>query len=627
MNREKDIQEIKERIIINPNFSDDEKAKLLDEIANGKEFDFKTGYPSIDRPWMKFFKMDKYYDIKNNKTIYQDILDNNKDYLDDLALMYFGGKVSFKEMFKKIDKTAKALEEYGVKRGDYVTICCAGIPECVYTVYALAKIGAVANLMAPYFDSKQMSERISECESKTLIVMDSFYPIIKGAIDNSSIENVIVVPTLNSSPLRFIPKKSSIKLNYVNETWWNQFLKDGNRRDVPKTFKYKKDYPFCMVYSSGTTGASKAIVLSHDSFQYSVLSYEANTIEMSRQQKLYQIVPPWYSTGLSTSIHLPLHYGVTVFQDPRFERDIFIKNIINKKIDFSIGPTSMYEGFLDEKLTSGKKLPHTYTPVQGGEALKEDLKVQIEEKIKSMGCDNKIIVAYGQCECGAQATSQSLMIDHPANSVGIPIPGVNVIIVDDDFNEVPYGTRGNILVDTPCGMLGYYKRLEATDNYFHYDYLGTKYSCTGDIGFMGENGDLFVDGRASDYTMVNGEKIFNFDVETPISGLSDIKICDCIGKTNDDGSQDLGFHIVFTDDSKQIYADVDKLMSRLIDIQKIIYNRYGKLEMVPKYFKIRTDFPYKPSGKRDIEKLGQEQEGFIYIDNSYLIEKGKIIIK
>ena len=387
--------------------------------------------------------------------------------------------------------------------------------------------------------------------------------------------------------------------------------------------EYEKDYPLCMVYSSGTTGASKAIVLSHDSFQYSVLSYDANTIDIYRKQKMYQIVPPWYSTGLSTSIHLPLHYGVTIFQDPRFEREIFINNVIKQKINYSIGPTSMYEGFLDEKLTAGKKMTELHTPVQGGEPLNQDLKDRIEEKMRKMGVDTKIIVAYGQCECGAQVTSQSKKINHPANSVGIPIPGVTVAIVDDNFNELPYGFRGNIIVNTPCGMLEYYKKPEATNNYFHYDINGTKWNCTGDIGSMDQNGDVFVDGRAEDYTIVDGEKIYNFDIEEPIRGLKDIKICDCIKKM-DNGKNELGFHIVFEDKEKEKYEDPETLMNKLSEIQEIIFNKYNDIRMVPKYFKIRDSFPYKPSGKRDIEALSNEKEGFVYVDSSYLLEPKKI---
>lgn len=621
----KELIELRNRIKEFPNFSDEEKIKLLHEIDNGKTFDFKTGYASIDRPWLQFYKMEEYYKIKNDKTIYQDILEENKEYLDTLALLYFGGKVTYKELFEQIDKTAKSLEEYGVKKGDFVTVCCAGIPECIYTVYALAKIGAIANLMAPYFDKKQMTERISDCESKTLIVMDKFYPEIKEAIQKSSIEETIVIPTLNSSPLRFIPKRKEIKLDYVNELWWNQFIKDGKQRTVPKTMDYVKDYPLCMVYSSGTTGASKAIVLSHDSFQYSVLSYEANTVDVIRGQKMYQIIPPWYSTGLNTSIHLPLHKGLIVFQDPRFEREIFVKNIIKEKVDYAVAPTSMYEGFLDEKLIKGKKLTNFQNPFEGGELLTTEVKTKIEDNFKKMGVDSTIKIGYGQCECGAQATSQSQHVKHVEGSVGLPIPGVTISIFDDNYNELPYKSRGNILVSTPCGMLEYYKNPEATKNYFYYDKQGRKWSCTGDIGYLAPNGDLFIEGRKEDYTMVDGKKIYNFDIENAIRSTEGIKDCDCIGKQNDAGGQELGLHIIPTKQLKEQFNNYEALVEFISMIQHKIYDKYADINMVPSYFKIRDSFPYKPSGKRDIEALGKETDNFIYIDKNKILSSDNVL--
>lgn len=611
--------EILKRQVIDLVKNEEEKNIILEKINNGQTFDFNSGYATIDKAWQKFFKMDKFYDIKNDMTVYQDIVKNNANYLNDLAIMYFGAKINYKELFTNIDKTAKSLEEYGIKKGDYVTVCCAGIPELIYTVYALAKMGAVANLMAPYFDSKQMSDRINDCESNTLIVMDKFYPQIKDAINRSSIKKVIVIPTLNSSPLRFLPSKSKIKLNYINETWWNQFIKDGKNRIVPKTFEYEKDYPLCMVYSSGTTGASKAIVLTHDSFQYSVLSYDANTIDIVRGQKMYQIVPPWYSTGLNTSIHLPLHSGVVIFQDPRFERDVFVKNIIKQQVDYAIAPTSMYEGFLDESLIKGKKLVGLANPFEGGEALTSEVKTKIENNWKKMGCDTTLRVAYGQCECGAQATSQSQNIKHPEGSVGIPIPGVTIGIFDDEFNELKYYERGNILINTPCGMKGYYNKPEETDKYFYYDKYDRKWSCTGDIGYMAENGDLFIEGRKEDFTIVNDNKIYNFDIENAIRAEHDIKMCDCIGKPNEDGNKDLGVHLIFTDEYSSIYGNSEeKLINRFHELQEIIYEKYKNIDMVPEYFKVRNSFPYKPSGKRDIESLGKETDGFVYVDKSYL---------
>lgn len=625
--RLEELKEVRERIKDNKNISDEDKKRLLSEISEGKEFGFGTGYPTIDRPWLQFLDMDK-YDFVNDKTVYQDIVDVNKDYLDNLAIMYFGGKVSYDKLFKKIDQVAKSLEEYGIKKGDFVTVCSAGTPELIYVFYALAKIGAVANLMAPNFDSKQMIDRINDCESNTIIVMDTFYPAIKDTISKSNIEKTIVVPSLNSSPLRFFKKQSGLKLNYANELWWNQFLKDGKKRIVPETFEYEKDYPLCMVYSSGTTGAAKAILLSHDSFQNSVLSYDANSLDMYRGQVFYHVIPPWYSTGLNTSIHLPFHKGLTVFQDPRFQRDVFVNNIINNKIDLTVASTSLYEGFLDENLIKGKKVRGFSTPFEGGEPLSHELKGRIEDNLRKMGCDTTIRIGYGQCECGAAATTQTQNIDHPDGSVGVPIPGAQISIFDDDFNELKYNERGNILISTRAGMMGYYKKPEATEKYFYTDKFGRKWSCTGDIGYLGECGDLFIEGRKEDCSYVNGKKIYNFDIENAIKDESDIEICDCVSMISDGVEEGFALHIIFDKSKRDEYINnPDKLYNFFTKLQKKIYDKYQDIDMVPSHFKVRESFPIKPFGKRDTEAIKRETDGFIIVDKSNIVEKNKQKVK
>lgn len=627
-NIDQDIALTRQLVQDHPGISQEEKERILSEIEAGKYYGFNSGYSSIDKPWREHYHMDKYYAINNTMTIYEDLVYNNKDHLNDVAIEYFGSKITYRKLFKQIDKTAKALAASGIKKGDKVTVCCAGIPELIYTVYALAKIGAVANLMAPYFEKEEMAARIKECGSKKLIVMDSFYYDknynVKDKVDGSGIESTIIIPTLNSSILRFITKKNKAKLNYCNEMWWNDFIKKGKNQPEPPTLKYEKDYPLCMVYSSGTSGPSKAIVLSHDSFQYSVLSYDAFLFDRTRGQKMYQIIPPWYSTGLNTSIHLALHSGVTVFQDPRFERKPFVNNIIKHHIDYVVAPTSMFEGFVDpslSKYTDGKKITNLGNPFEGGEPLTADVKHSIENKWETMGCKSKLTSGYGQCECGATVTSPSQYIEHHLGSVAQPLPGIEIVIVDDNFNEVKYGERGHIVILTPCGMLEYFNNPEATNNFFHTDKYGRKWSCTGDVGMLAPNGDLFVYGRDDDFTVVNDEKIYNFDVESPVRQQADIVNCDVIGRPNEDGKRELALHVIFNKKYDEVYKDMDAVVNRFKQFQVEIYEKYGSVDFVPSYFKIRTEFPHKPSGKRDVESLKQETDGFIYINASQTIKE------
>lgn len=603
--------------------SEEEKLKrdlYIKDLASGKLQGPPTYYPSIDQPWLEHFNVERMHSLKNDKTIYQDIYELNKDHLKEVCIEFFGAKITYKKLFENIDNAAKSFKKMGVKSGDFVTICCAGTPELIYSVYALAKIGAVANLMAPYFEQDQMIERIKDCESNLVLVMDKFYNRIKDAISQTDIKNIVIMPTLNSSVLRFIPQKNDIKYE-DNMMQWNKFIDISKNEPNTEVFPYIKDYPLCLVYSSGTTGSSKAILLTHDSFQNSVLSYQSNKFDINRGQKMYQIIPPWYSTGLNTSIHLALHGGVIVFQDPRFERDVFVKNIIKHKINYAVAPTSMFEGFLDEKNVKGKKIPNLENPFEGGEPLPAEVKYEIEDVWEKMGCKSKLTAGYGQCECGATVTSPSQYIYHHVGSVALPIPGVTIAIFDDNNNELPFNIRGNIYIDTPCGMKEYYKNPQATQEYFFEDGYGHKWSKTGDIGFISPNGDLFISGRKSDFTMIGSKKVFNFDVEAPVMMLKDIKNCDCL-PFNKDGEIKLALHIIFDDKYKDIYSDKDKLQQRLGEIQRLVFNECEDIDMVPELFKIRESFPYKPSGKRDIEKLKSETDSFIYMNRNESISKG-----
>lgn len=579
-----------------------------------------SGYPTIDKPWMVNYNQNELGKKIPKRTVYQEVYNNNIAFPNDLALEFFGNKINYSTFFKNIDATSKAFQEYGIKKGDFVTICAAGVPETVYSFYALSKLGAVANMIAPHFEKKDLIARISDCESNTLIIMDEFYPELKEAIKNSRIKNIVILPTLNSSILKFVSKTYKID-KYSNELYWNQFIKNGKNREESQVVTYEKDLPLTMVYSSGTTGASKGILLSNDSFQNSIQSYPASGVDISRGQKFYQIIPPWYSTGLSTSIHLPLSYGTSVFMDPRFERDVFVKNIVKAKPNYCVAPTSMYEGFLDEKLVKNTDLSFFNYPFEGGEPLSDEVATKIEDVFKHHGSDAKLRVAYGQCECGAAITTQTQKAESTRGSVGIPLPGITIGAFDDNFNELPYYERGQILANTPCSMLGYYKNEKATKEYFHIDKNGIKWNCTGDIGYIDEKGNLFVQGRASDYSIINGEKIYNFDIEKIIMELPEIKMCDVLEFDNN-GIKELAVHIIFTEElQKYMETNKEYLEEQLHDIQLYIYERTANKNMVPCRFKIRESFPYAKSGKRDVEKIKQEKDGFVIINK--IITKNK----
>ena len=596
----------------------DEEKKLrelyLQQLAKGEIQGPPTGFSSIDRPGFQFMQPEDIMNVPETKNIYQELYDNNKDHMHQVALMYFGTKITFKTFFANIDKTAQALVANGVKRGDFVTICSGLTPEVLYTFYALAKIGAVANMMSPFFDKDQMVERIGECNSKMAIVMDKFYEPMHDTFKKAGIEKLVVLPSLNSSILGLAAKKPKID-EANNETYWNGFVKEGKNTPVPETVAYEEQMPMALVYSSGSTGASKGILLTHDSFENSVHAYPRCAVKINRGDIYYQIIPPWFSTGISTSAHLPLSYGGTLFMDPRFDKKVFVGNNLKLNPAGTIASISLFQGFLDEELLKKGSLSNLNVTFQGGEKMQMKDKIAIEEVFRKYNSNARLMNGYGQCECGAGITTQTM--NTPSNtSVGIPIPGVRVGIFDENNNEVDYDVRGEIYVDTPCGMKEYYSNPKATKEYFYYDEAGVKWSKTGDIGVIHPNGELEVLGRAIDYSVINGKKLFNFDIEDSILKLDFVQNCDVI--TNNNG--ELAAHIILRSGFEN--GDLNQYCRA---IQEIIYEDNADLDYVPCNFKFRKEFPIKQFSKRDTAAMASETEGFIFMDKNYLNENRKLV--
>lgn len=584
----------------------------LRKIANGELQGPMVGYPSIDNPSLKYRDEESITDRPNIVNVYKDLYDKNIDYLDQVALMYFGAKITFKELFKRIDDTAKALVANDVKKGDFITICAALTPEVVYMFYALAKIGAVANFMSPFFDKKQMMERISDCNSKIAVVMDNFYPNIGETIANSNIEKTILLPTLNASPLGLV--KKSIKPSRKNEIMWNEFIKEGKHVDIPKLVDYEKEMPLAMVYSSGTTGASKAILLTHDSFGNTAFAYPRCNVGLTRGEKYYQIIPPWFSTGISTSTHLTLVQGGTLFMDPRFDRKVFVENMLKQNPAGTIASITLFQAFLDDELLVSGSLSNLTRTFQGGEKMEMQDKENIEKVFKKYNSNSRLMNGYGQCECGAGITTQTPLT--PSNTtVGIPIPGVKIGIFDEDNNELPYNTKGEIYACTPCGMKEYYNNPQATKDYFYYEF-GEKWSKTGDIGSINENGELEIFGRAGDFEIINGKKIYNFDIEASILKNPVIQNCDVF--SDDEGV--LVAHIILKNSSENINKlELIKLL------QQAIYMDNSDIDYVPCKFKFRDSFPIANFSKKDVAGMKKEKDGFIIVDKSYLVHVKKLV--
>ena len=181
----------------------------LMELANGDIQGPPVGYSSIDKTWLRNYDKSSISKQAPKMTIYELLYERNKDHLDDIAIEYYGKKISYRELFENIDNTAKSFLDMGVKKGEIVTICSITTPEIIYSFYALNKIGAVINMTNVLSGLDNFKDQINLTKSKLIILHDLFYTEnVKNVVHDSNVDNVITCSLLESIPMGLLIKQN-----------------------------------------------------------------------------------------------------------------------------------------------------------------------------------------------------------------------------------------------------------------------------------------------------------------------------------------------------------------------------------------------------------------------------------
>ena len=558
-----------------------------------------TGYPSIDKPWLKYYSEEAINTPLPECTVWENIYKRNKDHLTDTALLYFGKKISYGKMFSEIDKTAKALAYLGVKNGDNVAICMPAVPEAIYTILALNKLGANAGMLNPTFNETQLTDRVNEMEANVLVVVNELYTTVQNVIPKTSIKHIVTCPAANSlgAFVRLVKKVKPIS----GTLRWNVFIQQGRGTSF-QTASYEKQKPAIMVFSSGTTGASKGIQLTNDGINATGCEYEYGGFGFQRQDIFFAQIPIWFSTGISVTVLVPLIHGITVILEPIYDFELFYQHILKYRPNFLVTATGLLDYLLNKQPRSEAYQQFKYL-VAGGEYVAPSAEQKYNQWLSDNHNPHGLHKGYGMCECGGTVTSTNES-SNILGSAGIPLPHVTVAAFDlITGEEKRYGERGEIRVLTPCRMLGYYKKPVETAKYFHSDAHGNVWACTGDMGYVAEDGNVYVSGRINDsYVNSSGKTVYLFDIERAVLDIPQVRQCKAIAHEIS-GVMTHICHIV-------LIAGTDQESS----LQRIKEYCTEKLDAAhqPVLFRLYDDaLPVAPSGKLDIRKMQENTERLI----------------
>lgn len=350
-----------------------------------------TGYPSIDKPWLKYYSEEAINAPLPEKTLYQYIYDNNKDFLRNTALNYFGKKISYRSLFENIEKAAKSFSAMGIKKGDIVTIMSMHTPETIYCIYALNRLGAVANMVYMTLSEQEIVSTVKATESKALAVLSVALEKIDIVYDDLNLEHVIVVTPSDSMKLAMrLGYKLKTKQGKLSEKYmsYQNFIDMGNDSIDVQDAPYDKTAPAVIVYTSGSTGEPKGVVLSNYNLNAVAHQYKVSGMQFERGETFFNMLPPFVGFGVSVGMNLPLALGmkeiVWILPDKEKVAQGFNKYRPNH---FISGP-AMLDGIMNTVKTQMEFLT---TFAGGGESISVEKEEEVNRFLSSHGAKVKYV--------------------------------------------------------------------------------------------------------------------------------------------------------------------------------------------------------------------------------------------
>lgn len=567
-----------------------------------------TGYPSIDKPWLKYYPDEVINAELPTGTIYEYLWENNKNYPNDTALIYFGKNITYGELFENIEATAKALVSVGVKANDIVTVALPTIPEALYLVYAINKLGATANMIHPLAGENEIVNYLNEVKATHFFMFYGTYEIVKNALDKTTVKTGVVVSVAESLPLGIkllykLKAKEKTSFSNTDLICWSKFLKKGNGAIIP-SYKKEPSTPAIISHTGGTTGEPKGVVLSDISTNTLIWEIGCN-LPHERQEIMMPVLPPFVNYSLVNCMLEPLAFGFKVVLIPKYEPDKF-DEYINKYHPNHINSIPAYwEALLSNermKETDCSCLCHIF---YGGEGMNEKIEESVNELLLSRGAKYKLAKGLGSTEMVSAATA-AYQDCNLLGSVGIPLVKVNCKIIDPDTKkELLCNQEGEICFSGPQLMIGYYENKEATDDIIKIHQDGERWLHTGDLGYLNEDGVLFVSGRIKRIIMTKGKdgvvtKMFPDRIEKVIMEHPAVELCCAIGVADEHRINYARVYVVMATSYSQNENITNEILS---DCHKKLPEY-----MVPEEIIYRKELPRTDRGKVDYRALEKEAD-------------------
>ncbi len=555
------------------------------------------------RPWLRF-----YGDVPPSLdypqvTLYEALITSVGRSPDATAYDFLGASATYRELGEAVDRCASALAALGLTAGDRITISMPTSPQGVIAFYAVAKLGAVASMIHPLSTPAEIEGYLNLSRSRVALTLDAFYGNFAEIRASTPLETLVlarisdVLPALKrigfwvtrGRKIPRVPPDPAVR-------WWSELMAEAHP-PAPAAATDTNE-PAAILYSGGTTGTPKGIVLSHQNFVAEGLQV-ATWVGLGEADTVLAVLPIFHGFGLGALVNAALMSGSRLVMVPQFSPEIVAELMRTKRPTLMAGVPTLYEALARDPSLRQADLSSLRAAFSGADTLRRSVKERFERLVAERGGRVRLLEGYGLTEAVTAIMAMPLH-DYREGSIGVPFPDMLAgIFAPGTEEELAPGEDGEICISGPAVMLGYLDNPEATSEALRRHADGRVWLHTGDIGKRDEDGFFSFSSRLKRMIKSSGFNVFPAQVETVLDQHPAVAEACVVGIPDEAQGERVKAFVVLADRSRESPELAEELI------------RHCRAHLIkwscPRAVEFRRELPKTRVGKIDFAALVREE--------------------
>lgn len=549
-----------------------------------------------DRPWLAQYPDGVPASLNYpDQPLVQLMVDAAAKYPDNVATIFFGAKITYRELHRQVQQLAGGLRAMGVQKGDRVAIMLPNCPQTVIAYFAVLWLGATVAPVNPLYTPRELRHQLKDAGVRVLIALDLLYPRITQVRGETDVSQVVYTSIKDYLPF---PLNWLYPIKAKKQGQWVKVLHDSrNLRflDVlksaapvaePVAVDPSEDLA-TLLYTGGTTGTSKGVMLTHRNMMANVTQCDTWVNRDIGAISILAALPFFHSYGLTTIQNYAVLKGGTMVLVPRFEVADILKVIQKHKPNVFPGAPTMYVAINNHPDVGKYDLSSIEACISGAAALP----VEVQETFERL-TGSRLVEGYGLTEASPVTHGNPIWDKRKNGSIGLPWPDTDCKIVDlETAEEVPVGEVGELCIRGPQIMRGYWNRPDETAATLRDGWL-----FTGDMARMDEEGFFYIVDRKKDMIVASGFNVYPREVEDVLYEHPAIKEAAVVGVADPYRGETVKAFVVLKDGATASAEEIVAFCRENLAAYK-----------VPKLVEFRDDLPKSLIGKV-LRRVLQEEE-------------------